>query len=126
MMAEKTFSVEIDHAANLIVIRYRGRVGAAEVRECAAEIAARLAEIAPGFRLLADLTGLEAMDIDSAPDIERIMKLCNEKGVDVVVRVIPDPRRDIGLQIMSYFHYGPEVRIVTCATVDEAMNILSG
>jgi hypothetical protein len=42
----------------------------------------------------------------------------------MVVRVIPDPTRDIGLQIMSYFHYDGAVRIVTCATLDEATEIL--
>jgi hypothetical protein len=42
----------------------------------------------------------------------------------MVVRVIPDPARDIGLQIMSLFHYGHDVRIVTCATLDEAQRAL--
>ena len=51
------------------------------------------------------------MDVACVPHLEHIMQLCDEKGVSAVVRAIPDPRRDIGLQIMSYFHYGPEVRI---------------
>jgi hypothetical protein len=41
-----------------------------------------------------------------------------------VVRVIPDPHRDIGLQIMSYFHYKGDVRIVTCETLAEAAKTL--
>jgi hypothetical protein len=32
---------------------------------------------------------------------------------------------DIGLQIMSYFHYGSGVRIATCETLAQAINMLS-
>jgi hypothetical protein len=42
-----------------------------------------------------------------------------------VFRVVPDPRRDIGMQIMSYFHYGADVRIVTCESMAEAEGILA-
>jgi hypothetical protein len=54
------------------------------------------------------------------------MRLCNEKEVSAVVRVIPNPQRDIGLRIMSFFHYGPDVHIATCAALDEAREILDG
>ena len=53
------------------------------------------------------------------------MDLCNKKGVEMVVRVIPDPHKDIGLNIMSLFHYRRHVRLVTCQTLAEAMNILA-
>ena len=52
------------------------------------------------------------------------MKLCDEKGVSAVVRVIPEPKRDIGLQILSHFHYAADVRIVTCKSMDEAIKRL--
>ena len=64
------------------------------------------------------------MDVACAPHIEKAMDLCNEKGASIVVRVIPDPTRDIGLQIMSVFHYDGRVRIVTCTTLAEAEEIL--
>ena len=88
------------------------------------EVRAGLAKLESGFRLLADLTDLESMDVACAPFIEKAMDLCNEKGASIVVRVIPDPTRDIGMQIMSLFHYGGDVRIVTCETLDEARAIL--
>ena len=74
--------------------------------------------------LLADLTALESMDVGCAPFIEKAMDLCNEKGASIVVRVIPDPHRDIGMQIMSIFHYGSDVQIVTCETLAEAIKML--
>jgi hypothetical protein len=42
-----------------------------------------------------------------------------------VVRVIPDPQKDIGLNILSLFHYRKRVRIVTCETLDEARKVLA-
>jgi len=73
---------------------------------------------------LGDLTELQSMDVACAPHIEKAMDICNEKGASMVVRVIPDPHRDIGLQIMSYFHYSGDVQIVTCETLAQAEEIL--
>jgi anti-anti-sigma regulatory factor len=119
------FTVGIDQAKNLLVIRYRGCVTASAVERCAEEVRAALPKMQSGFRILVDFTELESMDVTCLPNIKNIMELCNEKGVSTVVRVIPDPNRDIGLQIMSYFHYGGDVRIITCERMDEAAKILS-
>lgn len=118
------YAVEADRANNLLVIRYRDRVGSPDVERCAAEVSKALTSLKPGFRLLADFTGLESMDAACAPHLRHIMRLCNEKEVSAVVRVIPNPQRDIGLRIMSFFHYGPEVHITTCSTLEEAKEIL--
>ena len=118
------YAVETDTANNLLVIRYRDSVGSSDVEHCAVEVSKALTSLEPGFRLLADFTDLESMEAACAPHLRHIMRLCNEKGVSAVVRVIPNPQRDIGLRIMSFFHYGPEVHIATCATLDEAREIL--
>ena len=120
------YAVEADAAHNLLIIRYRGYVRSSAIERCARDVASCLTRLKPRFRLLADFTDLESMDIASAPHLEHIMQLCNEKGVSAVVRAIPDPRRDIGLQIMSYFHYGPEVRVTTCRSLEEAQEVLAG
>lgn len=115
---------EIDPPQNLLVVRYRGAVGPDETKRGPEEAQAALTKLQSGFRLLADLTELQSMDVACAPHIEQVMALCNEKGVSTVVRVIPDPTRDIGLQIMSLFHYRGDVQIVTCETLNEAQDIL--
>jgi len=115
---------EADQAKNLLVIRYGGRVGPDETEKGVEQVRSGLAKLKSGFRLLANLTELESMDIACAPFIEKAMDLCNEKGASIVVRVIPDPHRDIGLQIMSYFHYSGDVQIITCETLDQAEDIL--
>ncbi len=116
--------VEIDQPKRLLVIRYHGRIGPGAVKQALKEVGAGLEKLESGFQLLVDLSELESMEVSAAPHVEKIMDLCNEKGVTRVVRIIPDPHRDIGLQIMSYFHYGTGVHIVTCQTVAEANEIL--
>jgi hypothetical protein len=53
------------------------------------------------------------------------MDLLNKRSVSKVVRVIPDPQKDIGLNILSLFHYRRGLPIVTCETMDEAMAALA-
>lgn len=120
------FSIEFDQSRNLLVIKYSDNVGPDETARALEEMRLALARVERGFRLLADLTDLRSMDVACAPHIESAMEMFNEKGVSNVVRIIPDPRKDIGMQIMSYFHYGGDVRIVTCESADEAMIFLAG
>ena len=115
---------EVDQPRNLLVIRYSGMVPAEETEKGVEQVRAGLAKLQTGFRLLADLTDLESMDPACAPFIEKSMDLCNEKGASMVVRVIPDPHRDIGLQIMSIFHYRGDTQIFTCETMAQAYEIL--
>lgn len=118
-------TIEAQPSQALLLVRYAGHVTAEEAREGEQQAPSALAQLEPGFRLLADLSDLSSMDLACAPFIEKVMDLCQKKGVVDVVRVIPDPTRDIGMQIMSRFHYGRAVRIVTCETMTEAMRILS-
>jgi hypothetical protein len=62
----------------------------------------------------------------TASYIGQIMDLCADKGLQSVVRILPpEPRNDIGYAILSQFHYGPDVRIVTCNTAEEAASHLA-
>lgn len=115
---------EVDELKRLLAIRYRGVVRAEETEKGLEQIRNGLAQLQPGFRLLADLSELESMDVACAPFIEKAMDMCNQKGVSMIVRVIPDPRRDIGMKIMSAFHYGGDVQIITCQTLPEADDVL--
>ena len=117
-------SFEVDEPKRLLVIRYNGLVRADETEKGLEQIRNGLAKLQSGFRLLADLTELDSMEVGCAPFIEKAMDMCNEKGASMVVRVIPDPHRDIGLQIMSIFHYRGDVQILTCETLAQANEIL--
>lgn len=117
--------VETDVERRLLTVTYCGHVVPGEFGPAMGKLEVGLAELKPGFRLLTDLGGLESMDYSCAPLIDKVMDLIDCAGVSEVVRIVPDPRKDIGFQVMSYFHYGPKVNIVTCETMEEAERALA-
>jgi GYF domain 2 len=119
-----SYRVEAKAADNLLLLSYYGKVTATDAEQCGREIEQSLTSLRPGFRLLSDFSKLESMEIACAPHIEHVMDLCNARGIQGVIRVIPHPQKDIGLGIMSHFHYRPSVHIVTCETLAEAEQIL--
>jgi hypothetical protein len=120
------FQDEVDKSKNLLKITYAQHVGPEDTQRVEERIPTLEPDLRPGFRLLTDLSDLESMDLACVPYIKRMMDLCNKKGVEMVVGVIPDPHKDIGFSILSLFHYRRRVRIVTCATLGEAMKALEG
>jgi hypothetical protein len=66
------------------------------------------------------------MDSAAARHIAEIMDALAEKGVTSVTRVMPDPHKDIGLNILSQFHYGPEITITTFETLADAVQSIAG
>src|SRR6266581_1860034 len=119
------YSVEADRSKRLLVISVAGRVTADEVKQAAQQVREIVKDTAPGFRALTDFRWLDSMDSSSAPHIAEIMDALAEKKVGSVVRVIPDPHKDIGLNILSQFHYGPEIRTITFETLADAVQSLS-
>jgi hypothetical protein len=118
------FQIEADLIAQVVHLTYSGDVDEDEMRRCVVEIRPVVAGMNPGFRLLTDLSGLRSMDFACAPHVGDIMNLCNEKKIGMVVRVIPDPGKDIGYSILSHFHYGPEVALKTFETLKDALQSL--
>jgi hypothetical protein len=120
------FSVQTDDLNRLVKISWSENVSADEMRRCAEQLCALIADVRPGFRLLSDLTGLKSMDPAGASYIAAIMDIFAAKQVGSVVRVIPDPHKDIGLNILSYFHYGSQVHVETYQNLKDALQSLSG
>lgn len=116
---------EINLPDNLVRTRFSGVVTAADMAGAATRLEALLAQVNPGFAILTDLSGLESMELECAPHLARIMELCRARGVSMVVRVIPDPSKDIGLKILSIIHLGRGVRILTCRTLAEGERALA-
>jgi hypothetical protein len=120
------FLAETNRLKNLLHLSFLGRVSAADLQRSAEEVDALLADLTPGFVLLTDLSRLEAMDVACRAEIGRVMDICQKRGVGRIVRVIPEPSKDIGFNILSIFHYKPGKRMITCETLVEAERHLGG
>ena len=119
------YAVELDRSKRLLVISAAQKVTAEEAKMVAQRIRELLQDITPGFRVLADFRGLQSMDSAAARHIAKIMDALAEKNVASVTRVMPDPHKDIGLNILSQFHYGPEVTITTFETLADAVQSIT-
>ena len=115
------YAVELDRSKRLLVISAAQTVTAEEAKMVAQRIREVLQDVAPGFHVLADFRGLQSMDSAAARHIAEIMDALAEKNVASVTRVMPDPHKDIGLNILSQFHYGPDVTITTFDTFADAV-----
>ena len=120
------FSVASNQQRRLLHVSYGEVVGIEEARCCFERIQTLLTEHEPGFRLVEDFTDLDSMDASCSLYITKIMDLCTEQQVSMVVRIFPDPSKDIGFNILSHFHYTRDVLIVTCNNLDEAEIALAG
>jgi hypothetical protein len=116
--------VTSNKSRRLLYIRYIGRVQPAEFRDNREDLTTQLGELPPGFRLLADFSQLESMELECEGELGRMMELIGQSGVNLVVRVIPDPSKDIGMNILTVFHYPHRPRVVTCENLAEAARAL--
>lgn len=119
------YKVELDRSKHLVVISAVQRVTAQEVKTVAKRIREVLQDVAPGFGVLVDFRWLESMDSAAAPHLAEIMDTLTERGVGSVARVLSDPHKDIGLNILSQFHYGPNVIITTFETLADAVQSIA-
>jgi len=113
------YAVELDRSKRLLVISAVQRVTSEQAKLAARRVRELLQDVAPGLRVLADYRSA------AARHIAEIMDALAEKGIASVTRVIPDPHKDIGLNILSQFHYGPEIQIATFETMADALQSLA-
>ena len=111
----------VDPSGRMLTMTYSQHVGAEDMRRCLGSVRELIADLQSGFLLLADLSGLDSMDPSCAPDIGAIMDLFNAKELETVVRVIPDPGKDIGFAIISRFHYDKRVQTLTYDSLVDAV-----
>jgi hypothetical protein len=108
----------------LLYLTYIGHVRAEDMRRGREGGDKLLAELKPGFRVLADFSRMDQMDTDATSEVGRMMEDAEKWGVELIVRVIPDPSKDIGFNILAMFHYKRQVQMVTCKTMEEAAKTL--
>ena len=114
----------VDESGRVLTMSYNRHVGADDMRRCLGTVRGLMERLKPGFFLLTDLTNLDSMDPACAPELGAVMDLCSAKGMLTVVRVIPDPSKDIGFDLISHFHLHPPVQTQTHESLADAIKSL--
>lgn len=119
------FLATVDKKKRLLYLVYVGQVMAQELRKAREEFDELVGEIPTGsLRVLADFGRLGSMDAECVAELGKLMELCDVKGVEIVVRVVPDSSKDVGLNILAAFHYRTPLQTVTCQSMEEAAKAL--
>ncbi len=119
------FLATTNKAKQLLYLSYIGNVSVEDLRSSAQDLSLLLSDLPADCRVLADLSRLESMDTACVTEIGKLMEAMEEHGVGLIVRVIPDPSKDIGLNIIAAFHYKQQPQTATCETMQEAAKLLS-
>jgi hypothetical protein len=114
----------VDESGRVLTMSYGGHVVAEEMKCCLGTVRDLMDQLKAGFFLLTDLSNLESMEASCAPDLGEIMDLCSAKEMSTVVQVIPDPKKDIGFDLISVFHHHPPVKTQTHQSLAEAIQCL--
>jgi hypothetical protein len=122
--ATPTVVITADSARNLLKVQFRGRVTVTAMADYVKRVENLLPQLRAGFAVLTDLSHLESMELDCVRPLTKVMDMCRIHGVRTVVRVVPDPEKDIGFNILAITHYRRGVRVIKCATLAEAERAL--
>jgi anti-anti-sigma regulatory factor len=116
--------VTSNKSKQVLQIRFIGQVRPEEFQGGREDVTAEAAALSPGFRYLVDFSQLESMGLDCLPELGRTMELTGHAGAGLVVRVIPDPGKDIGMNILTIFHFPKHLKVVTCQSLTDAAKTL--
>jgi hypothetical protein len=119
------FLATSNKSKRLLQLSYIGKVDVEELQRGIGEANGLLADLPAGLKILVDLSHLEFMDIACAEILGKMMEVVEAHGVELIVRVIPDPTKDIGFNIISTFHYQHRPRTAICKTMAEAASLLA-
>ena len=119
-MGLSMYKVDVDEARNIVFISFEDDFTLEDGENLFNDIKRAMSKVNKGFGLLANLSSLKSMDRNVQGSIGKGMDLIDQHGVSQVIRVIPDPTKDMGFQIMSLFHYSKGVKIHTCQSREEA------
>ena len=117
-------SCSSDDSGQFLTISCSQRVTTVCVENCRRNVRDKMQHLRPGFALLCDLTHLEQMDPECSQSLGALIELCSSREMGLAVWVIPDPNKDIGINLISRFHLWQPVRMHTRANLAEAMKCL--
>jgi anti-anti-sigma regulatory factor len=118
------FLATSNKSRRLLHMSFLGQITVEELRHGIEDVQALLQELPAGLRVIVDLERLDHMDIGCSELLGKVMETMEKHGVELVVRIIPDPARDIGLNLISLFHYHHRPHVATFKTLTDARSLL--
>ncbi|VGO15834.1 hypothetical protein PDESU_04421 [Pontiella desulfatans] len=118
------YLLEIDQTHNRTHLTLSDHFDESEAKSLLDEFQQRIGELKPDFHVLCDLTTLDEFESEARTHFRELMDYFNGNGVRKIIRITSKPLHDFGLTVMSHFHYGNDVHVITCETFKEAQKHL--
>jgi hypothetical protein len=115
----------IYHKQNVLHLSFKGHVCLYHFYNLEGSLPSTFRYLRPEFTLMTDLSGVEEIDFVCGAAFADLMERVVEAGVGQVLRVVPDPRKDIGLGILAVFHYPHSLPVRVYEDLSEAMKALA-
>lgn len=117
-------SCSVDDHGHFLALTCVQHVKPKDIEMCRRTIRDQMQHLRPGFALLVDLTHVESIDAGCAEVFGAMIELCSSREMGLAVWVIPDPGKDIGLNLISRFHSWTPLRTHTRPNLAEALRVL--
>ncbi|EKD27545.1 MAG: hypothetical protein ACD_79C00678G0002 [uncultured bacterium] len=118
------YKIKVFEEQNILKLGFIKDFTVKDAKQLLEELKVKINNTQKGFTVFSDMSQLDSMSQEVSSYIVKIMQVCNEKEAAQVVRVIPDPTKEIGFKILSIFHYSDKVKIFTCNDILEARKFL--
>jgi hypothetical protein len=119
------YNISFDENENIVLIKIEGMFDLEQAEKAHNEITLILQKVKNGFIVLTDMSLLKEMNPESFKSISKTMDLFHSRGISHAIRVMPDPSKDIGFNIMDMFHYSPNVKIRTFESLENAKEYIN-
>jgi hypothetical protein len=124
MSPNQRMEANVDVSRNVLRTLYAGRLSKLDMESAMTTVKSAMERLQPGFTILADWSHIEAIELDCVPCIAEIMEFARERGAALIVRVLPEPEKDIGINILSIVHLRGTARTVTADNLEEAERLI--
>jgi hypothetical protein len=119
------YNIGFNENENIVSIKIEGMFDLEQAEKAHNEITLILQKVKKGFIVLTDMSLLHEMNPESFKSISKTMDLFRSRGIAQAIRVMPDPSKDIGFNIMDMFHYFPDVKIRTFESLENAKEYIN-
>jgi anti-anti-sigma regulatory factor len=114
------YNICLNKRDNIVSIKIQGCFDSEQADKMYADAASIIRNAKTALIVLTDISEVDEMKHESIESLSKIMELFNSHGTKQVIRIIPDSSKDIGLNILSRFHYSPDVKIHTFDSQEKA------
>lgn len=118
-------NVDYQRGRNLLRVEFKGDVAAEEAKATNEKIDRLTASKDGGLTLVVDFSGVNTMDPEVENEVKRSMKMLAGRGLEHVVRVLPDPAADFGFDTLERFYYPNGMDVHTVRSPSQTCDELS-